>query len=136
MKHELLTEQLIGIFFEVYNELGHGFIESIYEKAYIRLLAERDIKFEQQRPITVFFRGLELGEFKADLVVESLVIVEFKAVRFLDATHEKQLINYLRATNIEIGMLFNFGPRAQFRRLVLDNDHKQDRAAVAGSSPS
>jgi hypothetical protein len=134
MKHEILTERLIGIFFEVYNELGHGFIESIYEKAYIRLLAEQGIKFEQQSPITVFFRGVELGEFKADLIVESLVIVEFKAVRFLDPTHEKQLINYLRATNIEVGMLFNFSPRAQFRRLVLDNDRKHDRASAAGSA--
>ena len=100
----------------------------------MRLLEEENIKFEQQSPITVFFRGVELGEFKADLIVESLVIVEFKAARFLDPSHEKQLINYLRATNIEVGMLFNFGPRAQFRRLVLDNDRKQDRAAAAGSS--
>lgn len=134
MKHQELTEQLIGIFYEVYNELGHGFIESIYEKAYTRVLTERGIRFEQQSPITVFFRGSELGEFKADLIVESLVIVEFKAVRALDPSHEKQLINYLRATNLEVGMLFNFGPRAQVRRLVLDNERKRDRAAAAGFS--
>jgi GxxExxY protein len=134
MKHIELTEQLIGIFYEIYNELGHGFIESLYEKAYTHLLAERGIKFEQQSPITVFFRGVELGEFRADIIVESSVMVELKAVRTLDQSHEKQVINYLRATKIEVGMLFNFGPRAQVRRLVLDNERKQERAAAAGLS--
>ena len=95
-KHSEVTERLIGIFFEVYNELGYGFLESVYEQAYIIVLASQGVSFQQQCPINVSFRGTNVGEFRADLLVESAVIVEMKAVQKLDLSHEKQLLNYLR----------------------------------------
>ena len=133
MKHEILTQQLIGLFYDVYNELGHGFLESIYQKAFVLALQQAGLRFAQQCPISVTFRGIEMGEFRADLVVESLVIVELKAVQALESAHERQLTNYLRATKFEVGLLFNFGPKAQVRRLIFDNDRKVARAATAAS---
>ena len=118
-KHSEVTERLIGIFFEVCNELGYGFLESVYEQAYIIVLASQGISCQQQCPINVSFRGTNVGEFRADLLVESAVIVEMKAVQKLDLSHEKQLLNYLRATDLEVGLLLNFGPSAQIRRLAL-----------------
>jgi len=132
MKHEILTQQLIGLFYDVYNELGHGFLESIYQKAYGLALQQVGLKFEQQFPINVNFRGISMGEFRADLVVESLVIVELKAIQAIESVHERQL-NYLRATQFEVGLLLNFGPKAQVRRLIFDNDRKAARAATAAS---
>ena len=124
MKHEALTEQLIGVFYSVYNELGHGFVESIYQRAFEVVLAEKRLAFQEQAPIEVYFHGVSLGEFRADLVAESSVLVELKAVRALEHAHEKQVLNYLKATNVEVGLLFNFGPRPQVRRFVLDNELK------------
>ena len=98
-KHSEVTERLIGIFFQVYNELGYGFLESVYEQAYIIVLPSQGISCQQQCPISVSFRGTNVGEFRADLLVESAVIVEMKAVQKLDLSHEKQLLNYLRATD-------------------------------------
>ena len=131
MKHEMLTEQLIGDFYALYNDLGHGFLESVYQKGYVLLLAEQGIRYQEQAPICVRYHGHDLGEFRADLVVESIVLVEFKAVSALDLAHEKQTFNYLKATDIEVALLFNFGPRPQFRRLLLDNERKFQRAAAA-----
>jgi GxxExxY protein len=133
-KHAELTERLIGIFFEVYNELGHGFLESVYEQAYVLVLTSKGIQFQQQCPGNVMFRGANVGEFRADLIAERAVIVEMKAVQKLDLSHEKQLLNYLRATNLEVGLLLNFGPSAQIRRLVLENERKRLRRSAAGSS--
>ena len=133
MKHEILTEQLIGLFYDVYNELGHGFLESIYQKAFALALQQAGLRFAQQCPISVTFRGIEMGEFRADLVVESLVIVELKAVQALESAHERQLTNYLRATKFEVGLLLNFGPKAQVRRVIFDNERKMVRAAAVGS---
>jgi len=134
MKHEALTEKLIGIFYSVYNDPGHGFLESIYQKAFILPLAKHGLKYEEQKSIRVVYMGVDLGDFRADLVVESLVIVELKAVAALEKAHERQLLNYLRATNIEVGLLLNFGPTAQVRRLLFDNERKpnQSQAAAAG----
>jgi GxxExxY protein len=131
MKHDALTERLIRIYFEIYSDLGHGFLESVYENAYAVLLTREGIVFERPKPIKITFCDHNVGEFKADLVVDSVVIVELKAVRILEHAHEKQLINYLRATNLEVGMLFNFGPTSQFKRLVLDNERKHARVATA-----
>jgi GxxExxY protein len=131
MKHEALTQQLIGLFYDVYNELGHGFLESVYQKSYTLALQQAGLRVEQQFPVKVSFRGLEVGEFRADLLVESLVVVELKALQALESAHERQLTNYLKATNVEVGLLFNFGPRAQFRRLIFDNERKLARAAAA-----
>ena len=135
MKHEALTQQLIGLFYDVYNELGHGFLESVYQKSYTLALQQSGLRIEQQFPVKVSFRGLEVGEFRADILVESLVIVELKALQALESVHERQLTNYLKATDFEVGLLFNFGPRAQFRRLIFDNERKLARAAAGVSCP-
>jgi GxxExxY protein len=117
----------------VYNELGHGFIESIYGKAYALALQQAGLKFARQFPVNVSFRGIAVGEFRADLVVESLIIVELKAVQVIESAHERQLTNYLRATEFEVGLLLNFGPKAQVRRLIFDNDRKIAKAKAATS---
>jgi GxxExxY protein len=125
--HSELTEKIIGIFYEVYNELGHGFLESVYEQALSIAFAEREIFFQRQIAIPVWFRGHQVGDFRADLLIENKVIVELKAGRAIEAAWEKQLLNYLRATQIEVGLLLNFGPAPQFRRLVFDNERKKLR---------
>ena len=132
LKHRELTEKIIGVFYDVYNELGHGFLESVYEAAMAIALAEADLDVERQHPIPVWFRGQQVGDFRADLLVEKAVILEFKAARALEPSHEAQLLNYLRATPIEVGLLLNFGPEPQFKRLAFDNDRKTSPAAAAG----
>ena len=125
--HGDLTERLIGIFFSLYNELGHGFLESVYEQAFSLVLAENNIFFQRQLAIPVWFHGQQLGEFRADLVVDGKVLIELKTGRDIDTAWEKQLLNYLRAIDIEVGLLFNFGPSAQFRRYVFENERKNPR---------
>jgi GxxExxY protein len=125
--HEELTGKIIGIFYDVYNELGHGFLESVYQKAmYVALQAE-GFTVEQQHTIAVQFRGVQVGEFFADLLVNDVVILELKVARTIDSSHEAQLLHYLKATDCEIGLLLNFGDRPQFRRLIFDNHKKQIR---------
>ena len=124
---EGLSGKIIGIFYEVYNELGHGFLESVYEQALSIALAEQRIFFQRQVAIPVWFRRQQIGDFRADLLVDNRVIVELKAGRAIEQAWEKQLLNYLRATEIEVGLLLNFGPSAQFRRLVFANERKQIR---------
>lgn len=125
--HSDLTGKVIGIFYEVYNELGHGFIESVYEQALSVALAEHKIFFQRQFGIPVWFRGRQVGDFRADLLIDSKLIVELKVGRVIEVAWEKQLLNYLRATQIEVGLLLNFGPTAQFRRLVFENERKKIR---------
>jgi GxxExxY protein len=123
--HEELTEKIIGVFYDVYNVLGHGFLESVYHNAFVIALREAGLATEPKVPIPVFFRGQLVGQFEADVLVEDEVILELKAARELDPTHEAQLLNYLRATSIEVGLLMNFGPKPRFRRLVFANDRKR-----------
>ncbi|HSO76121.1 MAG TPA: GxxExxY protein [Blastocatellia bacterium] len=123
-KHRELTEKIIGVFYEVYNELGHGFLESVYEGAMLIALIESGLKTANQVPTPVWFRGRMVGDFKADILVERAVILELKAARALESAHEAQLLNYLRATDIEVGLLLNFGVKPQFKRLAYDNDRK------------
>src|SRR5712692_1999238 len=125
LKHKDLTETIIGVFFEVYNELGHGFLESVYEKALEVALTAKGLDVRRQIEVPVWFRGNKVGDFTADMLVERCVILELKAVRTLDSAHEAQLLNYLRATEIEVGLLFNFGIKPEFRRLAFDNSRKQ-----------
>ena len=127
MKHEDLTEKIIGVFYTVYNELGHGFLESVYEQAMAIALREAGFHVVQQAPISVHFRGQTIGEFRADLLIEDKVIVELKAARAIEKAHEAQVMNYLRATKIEVGLLMNFGPRPEFKRFIFDNDRKMSR---------
>jgi len=126
-KHRELTEKIIGTFYDVYNEPGHGFLESIYEQALAIALAQAGMKIERQVPVRAWFRGQQIGDFRADLLVDQSVLLELKAVRTIDQVHEKQVLNYLRATDIEVGLLLNFGEKPQFRRLVYENERKKIR---------
>jgi len=125
LKHRELTETIIGVFYEVYNELGHGFLESVYEKAFEIALTSKGLDVLRQIEIPVWFRKQKVGDFVADVLINKCVLLEHKAARTLDSAHEAQLLNYLRATEIEVGMLFNFGIKPEFRRLVFENSRKQ-----------
>jgi GxxExxY protein len=125
LKHRELTEKIIGVYYEVYNELGHGFLESVYEKAFEIALKSKGIAGLRQIEVPVWFRGQKIGDFTADMLVEKCVLLELKAGRALVAAHEAQLLNYLRATEIEVGMLFSFGLKPEFKRLAYDNARKQ-----------
>src|SRR2546430_2740909 len=127
LKHKELTETIIGVFFEVYNELGHGFLESVYERAFEIALTAKGIDVLRQIQIPVSFRGQSVGDFVADMLVERSVLLELKAARTLDSAHEAQLLNYLRATEIEVGLLFDFGIKPEFKRLAFDNSRKRVR---------
>lgn len=124
LKHRELTEKIIGVFYEVYNELGHGFLESVYEKAFDLALTSKGLSVLRKIEVPVWFRGHKIGDFEADMLVERCVLLELKAGRTLDSAHEAQLLNYLRATEIEVGMLFSFGLKPEFRRLAYDNVRK------------
>ncbi len=115
LRHEDVTQRVIGVFYEVYNELGHGFLESVYQAAMAIALRQAGLYVQQELPIDVRFRGTVVGEFKADFVVERCLLVEIKAVRALDSTHEVQILNYLRTTDIEVGLLMYFGPKPEFK---------------------
>jgi GxxExxY protein len=121
LRNEELTKKIIGVFFDVYNELGHGFLESVYSEAIAIALTAIGLYVERQVAIPVWFRGRQIGDFRADLLIEETVILELKAARALDPAHEAQLLNYLRATEIEIGLLLNFGPKPEFKRLVYNS---------------
>ena len=114
-----ITDAVIGCSFDVINELGAGFLESVYEKALLLALHQKGVSAEFQRPLKVLFRGVDVGNFFADLIIEGKVIVELKAVKTLLPEHQAQLINYLKATGIEVGLLINFGnPKLEYRRLT------------------
>ena len=125
LKHSDLTEKIIGTFYEVYNELGFGFLETVYEEAMLIALRAKGLEVRQQVPVPVWFRGKNIGNFEADLVVNNLVIIELKAVRTIDDAHIAQLLNYLKATAIEVGLVLNFGHKAEFRRKAFDNQRKK-----------
>jgi GxxExxY protein len=120
--HQGITEQILGACFDVSKELGAGFLESVYQKALLVALQQRGLQVVSQAPLEVTFRGQCVGTFFADVLVESVVIVELKAVDALLPEHQTQVINYLRATGIPVGLLVNFGrPRIQYRRLYWDD---------------
>ena len=125
-KHQELTRAIIASFYDVYNELGHGFLESIYERAITIALRTHGIALQQQLPLPVWFRGERIGDFRADLVIANAVIVEIKACRLLESCHEAQLLNYLRSSDIEVGLLLNFGPKPQIKRLVFADEKKKN----------
>ena len=107
--HDDITQSIIGCAFEVINELGSGFLESVYENAMVLALSESGLRVQSQVPIPVMFRGKRVGDFYADLLVDGKVIVELKAVRSVVPEHQAQIINYLNATGVEVGLLINFG---------------------------
>ena len=117
--YKALTEKIIGASIEVSNELGIGFLESVYEKALVIALREKNLKIIKQSPLEVRFRNQNVGIFYADLLVENSVIIELKAVSVLLPEHEAQLINYLKASGIHIGLLINFGkPKLEWKRFA------------------
>jgi GxxExxY protein len=117
--HREITEKVIKAFYDVHRELGHGFLESIYENALVLALEAEGLQLERQKPVAVTFRGRSLGDFRLDLVVGGAVVVEVKAVSTLNKAHEAQLLNYLKATGLKVGLLLNFGTRPEFARRVL-----------------
>ncbi|MFZ0277797.1 MAG: GxxExxY protein [Candidatus Sulfotelmatobacter sp.] len=127
LKHSELTEKIIGVFYDVYNELGHGFLESTYAEALTVALQESGMTVARELPVPVWFRGRKVGQYYADLIVDGVVLLELKAARALESAHEAQLLHYLRATDVEVGLLLNFGLRPQFRRLLFDNARKKIR---------
>lgn len=127
LKHSELTEKIIGVFYDVFNELGHGFLESTYAEALVVALEESGLSAAREVPVPVWFRGRKVGQYYADLIVEGVVLLELKATRALESAHEAQLLHYLRATEVEVGLLLNFGLRPQFRRLLFDNERKNIR---------
>lgn len=117
MKYEEITEAIIGCAFEVINELGAGFLQSVYENALLLALRQKGLSAAAQQPASVMFRGESVGNFYADLLVEQKVIVELKAVKAIAPEHQAQIINYLNATGIEVGLLINFGnPKLEYKR--------------------
>jgi len=120
MKHESITEQIIGAFFAVYNVLGWGFLEKVYQGAMGVELRKRGLRIVPQAKIEVFYDGVSVGDYFADILVEGSVIVELKAVERLAPEHGAQVVNYLRASLIEVGLLVNFGPKPEFRRKVVE----------------
>jgi len=124
MIHEDLSGKIIGVFYSVYNALGHGFLEKVYENAMMIELRKIGLHAEQQKKASVYYDSQVVGEYYADIVVNGVVILELKVADAIVAEHEAQLINYLKATEIELGLLFNFGPKPEFIRRILTNDRK------------
>lgn len=119
-QHSDITEKIIGAAYEVYNHLGYGFLEKIYENALCLELTRQGLAVQQQCSLQVGYKGEIVGEYIADMVVENKVIIEIKAVNNLDKSHEAQLINYLKSTGIEVGLLINFGPRIDIKRRIFN----------------
>lgn len=125
--HKDTTDLIIKAFYNVYNKLGFGFLEKVYENAMLIELFEFDLKCEKQKPIDVVYKTQNVGQYFADIIVSDLVIIELKAVENLCPEHEAQLTNYLRATDCEVGLLLNFGKTPQFKRKIFKNEFKNPR---------
>ena len=123
-KHKELTEKIIKIFYKVYNKLGYGFLEKIYENAMMIDFRREGIPAVSQSAIKVYYEDEIVGEYFADILVDDKIIVEIKAARNLALEHEAQLLNYLKATSIEVGLLLNFGPKPEIKRKAFDNSRK------------
>ncbi len=125
MKYEEITEKIIQAFYKVYNTLGYGFLERVYLNALFIELVAMGYKVEKEKKILVYYFGKVVGDYNADLIVEEVIAVELKAIEALTEDNEHQLINYLKATNIEVGLLLNFGKKPQVKRKIFDNDKKK-----------
>jgi len=122
--HRELTKSIIKIFYDVYNELGYGFLERVYQNALYYELKENGFKVEGQKKIKVFYKEIEVGDYIADIIVNDLIILELKAQEYLVEANEFQLINYLKATDCEVGLLLNFGKKPEFVRKIYQNYKK------------
>ena len=123
--HQEITKSLIGIYYDVYNELGYGFLEKVYQNAMIIELKLRGFEIESQKKINVFYKKEIVGDYIPDIIVNNSVILELKCVEYLVDAHEAQLLNYLKATECEVGLVLNFGKDPQFIRKILTNDYKK-----------
>jgi GxxExxY protein len=122
--HGEISDRILGCFYQVYREIGPGFLESVYANGMMLALTEAGLRVEREVPISVYFRGRLVGVFRGDMLVESVVLLELKAAERLDPGYEAQVLNYLRASRIELALLLHFGPRAEFKRLIMTNDRK------------
>lgn len=120
-----ITDKIIKAYYKVYNELGYGFLERVYENALFIELTDMGLECVKQRAIDVFYKGIKVGNYFADIVVEGKVILELKATEGIAEEHEFQLVNYLKATEIEVGLLLNFGKTPEFKRKVFTNNNKR-----------
>ena len=123
-KHEELTRQIISCFYNTYNTLGYGFLEKVYENSFRIVLEEKGFYVKQQVPIKVYFQDRTVGDYFADLIINDLVLIEIKAQEILVKENEAQLLNYLKATSYEVGLLLNFGIKPEVRRKIFDNELK------------
>lgn len=125
--HQALTKSIIGIYYDVYNELGYGFLEKVYHKAMLIELYKRGYDIESEKKIHVYYKNEIVGEYVPDIIINESVIVELKCVEYLIETHENQLLNYLKATKCEVGLILNFGKDPQFIRKIFTNDLKKHK---------
>jgi len=124
-KYSEITGLILKAFFKVYNALGYGFLEKVYENAMLIELRKLGLECSNQLPVEVYYENQIVGDYKADILVEELVIVELKAIETLATIHETILVNYLKGTELEVGLLLNFGPKPQYKRRVLTNEYLQ-----------
>jgi GxxExxY protein len=124
MLHEDITSEIINAFYKVYNVLGYGFLEKVYENALVMELRKRGMKVLQQVSISVYYEGQNVGEYFTDLLVSDKVVIELKAVEGIIKAHENQIVNYLKATDIEVGLILIFGPDPKFKRKIFTNSRK------------
>ena len=122
--HEELTNAIIKTFYEVYNQLGYGFLEKVYQNSLYLELKNKGYKVEAQKKISVYYKGTEVGEYYADLLVEDLIILELKATDCIVKDFENQILNYLRGTDCEVGLLLNFAKKPEFKRKIFENHRK------------
>ncbi len=132
--HKEITDKIIRAFYNVYNELGFGFLEKVYRNALFLELNAMRLICEKQKQVKVNYKEQIVGEYYADLIVIGKVILELKAAEIIIEEHEKQLINYLKATDIEVGLLLNFGKKADFKRKIFTNDKKKIKSLPAAGS--
>ncbi len=125
--HQELTKKIIGIYYDVYNELGYGFLERVYQNAMLIELKKRGFQVECNKKLIVYYKQDIVGEYVPDIIVNDLIILELKAVEYLIEAHENQILNYLKATDCEIGLVLNFGKDPQFIRKIFTNNFKKNR---------
>lgn len=125
--HQELTKKIIGIYYDVYNELGYGFLERVYQNAMLIELKKRGFQVECSKKLIVYYKQDIVGEYVPDIIVNDLIILELKAVEYLIEAHENQILNYLKATDCEIGLVLNFGKDPQFIRKIFTNNFKKNR---------
>ena len=128
--HQELTKSIIGIYYNVYNELGFGFLEKVYHKALLIELKNNGYKIDSEKKVNVYYKNEIVGEYIPDIIINDSVIVELKCVEYLTDIHENQLLNYLKATDCEVGLILNFGKDPQFIRKIFTNDLKKKKKII------